>query len=219
MAGVWWWLSIEQRLCPAPNSKLSGTDKSQEKRGQVEGKDREGRRKAKELTVIVLARSDLCHENQSGGDERVHFPCRYIRMFVFQLCNDDAVQTAGPSRVLCSGECWPLCFLWSQGACIHRRFDPLTFHYKQCETVCCMINLITITIAVWPCAMTCTFLIFQNDLSLSIIIATGNIVCRDYAVSPNRAAPVWTNSDKLHVLGNSSQCLIKSMFIRPTGVF
>lgn len=64
------------------------------------GRQRQGR-KAKELTVIALAGS----ENQSGGDERVHFACLYIRMFVFQLCNDDAVQTAGPSRVLCSGEC------------------------------------------------------------------------------------------------------------------
>lgn len=68
------------------------------------GRQRQGR-KAKELTVIALAGSNLCHENQSGGDERVHFPCRNIRLFVFQLCNDDAVQTAGPGRVLCSGEC------------------------------------------------------------------------------------------------------------------
>lgn len=68
------------------------------------GRQRQGR-KAKELTVIALAGSELCHENQSGGDERVHFACLYIHMFILQLCNDDAVQTAGPSRVLCSGEC------------------------------------------------------------------------------------------------------------------
>lgn len=119
---------ISKRRTQTLSSSKQRTDRNRQvpREKGAGGRQRQGR-KAKELTVIALAGSDLCRENQSGGDECVHFPCLYICMFVFQLCNDDAIQAAGPSWVLCSGECWPLCFLWSQGACIHCRFDPLTF--------------------------------------------------------------------------------------------
>lgn len=52
-----------------------------------------------------------------------------------QLCDDDAIQASGTCGVLCSGECWPLCFLWSQGACIHRRLD----HCKALHMLLCSI--------------------------------------------------------------------------------